>query len=424
MRARTGIIVGLLWAGCAGSRVEPAVDAGDRPPHDAPTVDDTPRMDVVPVAPRDAAVDALTADAPGVDAVTADAPAVEVGAPTVLRVRHGLGMRALSLRGDAPGLLTWTRGVALRRVSDEVSEWSSDAVRAPFAWKPLGDDMTWSLGPNFTARPGETTEVWARFGRENGVARRWRGDLRSAALGNVRGVWVYLPPSYDEHPTRRYPVVYMHDGQNLFEPGASFGGQAWEADDAMNLGASDGTVREAIVVGVENTSARIDEYTPSADPEVMRGGRAAQYLTLLVDELMPEVNRSFRTLTGPAHTALVGSSLGGLVSLWIGLRRADVFGAVGAMSPSTWWDGRMILREVPAARGARMLRVWVDSGDSGPSRDGVDDTRMLADALRAAGYRDGESLRYTVQPGAAHNEAAWRSRLPNALRFLLGPRSF
>jgi predicted alpha/beta superfamily hydrolase len=156
----------------------------------------------------------------------------------------------------------------------------------------------------------------------------------------------------------------------------------------------------------------------------MQGGRAAQYLTLLVDELMPEVNRSFRTLTGPAHTALVGSSLGGLVSLWIGLRRADVFGAVGAMSPSTWWDGRMILREVPAARGARMLRVWVDSGDSGPSRDGVDDTRRLADALRAAGYRDGESLRHVVQPGAAHNEAAWRSRLPEALRFLLGPREF
>jgi predicted alpha/beta superfamily hydrolase len=405
MRVRCGIIAGLVWAGCAGSRAEPGFDAGDPSAGDAIAL----REDVAVVAVTDAVT-----DVPGVDA----------GARTVLRVRHGLGMRALSLRGDAPGLLTWTRGVALRRVSDEVSEWSSDAVRAPFAWKPLGDDTAWSLGPNFAARPGETTEVWARFGRENGVARRWRGDFRSVALANVRGVWVYLPPSYDEHATRRYPVVYMHDGQNLFEPGAAFGGQAWEVDDAMNLGAGDGSMREAIVVGVENTAARIDEYTPSADPEVMQGGRAAQYLTLLVDELMPEVNRSFRTLTGPAHTALVGSSLGGLVSLWIGLRRADVFGAVGAMSPSTWWDGRMILREVPAARGARMLRVWVDSGDSGPSRDGVDDTRRLADALRAAGYRDGESLRHVVQPGAAHNEAAWRSRLPEALRFLLGPREF
>ncbi|MFO0626762.1 MAG: alpha/beta hydrolase-fold protein [Polyangiales bacterium] len=419
MRARFNVVVVWLCLGCAGARVSPAIDAGETPAPDVARTDVAhdvaTRLDVRDDAPTDdAAIDASATDGSGADVATR----------TVLRVRHGLGMRPIALRGDAPGLLTWTRGVSLRRIDDTLSEWSSDAVRAPFAWKPLADDTTWSLGPNFTARPGETTEVWARFTREAGVAQRWRADFRSVALANVRGVWVYLPPSYEEHPTRRYPVVYMHDGQNLFEPGAAFGGQAWEADDAMNLGASDGSMREAIVVGVENTQARIDEYTPSADPEVMRGGRAAQYLTLLVDELMPEVNRAFRTLTGPAHTALVGSSLGGLVSLWIGLRRADVFGAVGAMSPSTWWDGRMILREVAAARGTRMLRVWVDSGDSGPSRDGVDDTRMLADALRTAGYREGESLRYVVQPGASHNEAAWRSRLPDALRFLLGPRAF
>jgi hypothetical protein len=169
MRVRCGIIAGLVWAGCAGSRAEPGFDAGDPSAGDAIAL----REDVAVVAVTDAVT-----DVPGVDA----------GARTVLRVRHGLGMRALSLRGDAPGLLTWTRGVALRRVSDEVSEWSSDAVRAPFAWKPLGDDTAWSLGPNFAARPGETTEVWARFGRENGVARRWRGDFRSVALANVRGV--------------------------------------------------------------------------------------------------------------------------------------------------------------------------------------------------------------------------------------------
>lgn len=370
-------------------------------------------------------------DAPHVEGPAPDAPSFDAASRalrdadplTVLRVRYP-GRPAMSLRGDAPGALTWTRGVELRAVSDEVMEWTVAGVRAPFEWKPLLNDTAWSLGPNYRATPGVTTEVWARFQTVNGAARRWSGSFRSTLLGNTRGVWIYLPPSYEENPSRRFPVAYMHDGQNLFDPAASFGGAAWEADDAMNLGASDGTIREAIVVGVENTAARVDEYTPSVDPELMRGGRAALYLRMLTDELKPLVDREFRTLDGPENTALLGSSLGGLASLWIGLQRAEVFGSIGALSPSTWWDGRMILREVALARpaAARMRRIWVDSGDSGPSRDGVDDTRALAESLRAAGYRDGESLRYSVQAGAAHDERAWRSRLPDALRFLLGPR--
>lgn len=389
--------------GCSGTSAAPdAAVAYDAGYPDLTTVHDAPTLDVV-ANPRDVT---------GPDA-----------ARTVLRVRYPAG-RAMSLRGDAPGALSWTRGVTFRAASDGVMEWSATDIRAPFEWKPLLDDAVWSLGPNYRARPGETTEVWARFTTANGAAQRWRASFRSQILGNTRGIWIYLPPSYEENPTRRFPVAYLHDGQNLFDPRASFGGVAWEADDAMNLGAADATIREAIVVGVENTSARIDEYTPSVDAEVMAGGRAGAYLQMLVDELKPEIDREFRTLTGPEHTALLGSSLGGLVSIWIGLRRADVFGAVGAMSPSTWWDGRMILREVAAvgSDATRMRRVWVDSGDSGPSRDGVDDTRALADALRGAGYRDGETLRYTVQAGASHDERAWRARLPDALRFLLGPR--
>lgn len=395
MRARE-LLLPILLAACGGSTSALSLDAT--------VATDAVRVDVV--APqRDATTDVAASR-------------------TVLRVRYPFGARGLSLRGDATGLLDWTRGVAFRRVDDTTMEWSSDAVRSPFAWKPLLDDATWSLGPNYQARVGETVEVFPRFTTQNGAARRYWTAFHSEALGNTRGVWVYLPPSYAESPLRRYPVAYMHDGQNLFDAASAFGGVAWEADDAMNLGAADGTIREAIVVGVENNGDRIDEYTPTRDATVMQGGRADRYLRMLVDELKPLVDREFRTLTGPADTALVGSSLGGLLSVWIGVQRADVFGNIGAMSPSTWWDDRMILDEVTRTSGrpARPLRVWVDSGDSGPSRDDVENTRMLAAAYRALGYRDEVDLHYVVQEGAVHNESAWRTRLPDALRFLLGPR--
>lgn len=411
------VALSLSLLGCAERPVTAPVDAGR--PQDQATALVVPdaTMDAVGVAP-DAVTEPL--DTGGADG--APDGANDAGRPTVLRVRYPLRDRRITLRGDAVGVLNWTRGIAFRRVDDELVEWSSGSVSAPFEWKPLLDDAIWSQGPNFRARPGETSEVWARFLTQVGVARRRSGTVRSEVLANERGLWIYLPPSYSEQPSRRFPVVYMHDGQNLFDPAAAFGGVAWEADNAMNAGAADGTIREAIVVGVENTAARIDEYTPSVDRGLMRGGRAPQYLTFFVDELMPLVNRELRTLTGPENTAIVGSSLGGLVSVWIGLRRADVFGAVGALSPSTWWDQRMILDEVARASGPRARRIWVDSGDSGPSRDGLEDTRALAQALQTAGYREGEALRYVVQPGAMHNEAAWRSRLPDVLRFLLGPR--
>jgi predicted alpha/beta superfamily hydrolase len=179
------------------------------------------------------------------------------------------------------------------------------------------------------------------------------------------------------------------------------------------------------VVGVENTPARMDEYTPTRDATRMAGGRGAQYLRFLVEELKPLIDASFRTLPGREHTALAGSSLGGLITAYAGVHRAEVFGLLGIFSPSTWWDDRMILREVMglAARPVRPLRVYIDSGDSGPSADDRANTEQHAAAWRALGYRDGETLRYVVEAGGQHNEAAWARRFPGAMRFLLGPRS-
>lgn len=244
-------------------------------------------------------------------------------------------------------------------------------------------------------------------------------NVRSPQLGNRRDLLVYLPPSYDTSE-RRYPVLYMHDGQNLFDPAYAFGGVTWRVPEAMDTGAADGSIAEAIVVGPENAGgARIDEYTPTADPQY-GGGRGDLYLRMLVEELKPRVDTEFRTRPGRATTALVGSSLGGLISSYAGVRRPDVFGLIGAMSPSTWWDNQMLLGEVSGTRAApdRPLRVYLDVGTV---NDGKAETDQLAQRYRAAGYVDAQSLRYVVQTGANHSETYWAQRLPGGLQFLLGP---
>jgi predicted alpha/beta superfamily hydrolase len=217
------------------------------------------------------------------------------------------------------------------------------------------------------------------------------------------------------------PVVYLHDGQNLFDPAAAFGGVTWRVPETMNDAASTGRFREAIVVGPENAGAgRIAEYTPSADP-MYGGGQGDRYLRMLKDELKPRVDAELRTLSGPADTVLMGSSLGGLISSYAGIHGAGTWGCIGAMSPSVWWDGRVLLTLLPQTSAPRPVRVYVDSGDSGPSNDGVTDTADLAAAYRALGYAQGTTLEYVVQQGATHTESAWASRLPGALEFLLGP---
>ncbi len=366
--------------------------------------------------PLDVAIDARAAPDASVDA-----PAAQV---TTLRVHYPVRAgTTLALRGSGEGL-SWDTGVGFTADGDSVFVWRSTSVHAAFEWKPLLDDRTWSRGPNYRAAPGQLVDVYPHFTTVTGSwSVRWPTYM-SSTLGNTRPIVVYLPPTYDENTLARFPVVYMHDGQNLFDPATSFGGVAWNVHDAMNAGAEDGSIREAIVVGVGNTGARIDEYTPTRDAMTMAGGRGDLYLRFLSDELRPEVNRTYRTLTGAPDNAIVGSSLGGLISAYAGVRMPGVWGLVGAMSPSTWWDGRVLLGEVASIPmlPARALRVYVDGGDAGSSMDGVTDTRALAAAYRTAGYRDGVDLQYTVQPGGMHSETYWRMRVRAALRFLLGPR--
>lgn len=338
---------------------------------------------------------------------------------STLIVKYPAGAHTLSVRGNrAP--FNWNSGVPMQQLDGDTWTLTVTTLEGDLEWKPLLDDATWSRGPNWNAHAGGTTEVAPRFFTAAGTWSRYWPSFSSTLLGNTRGVYVYLPPTYAENTAARFPVVYMHDGQNLFDPNAAFGGVTWGVAETMNAGADDGSIREAIVIGPENAgAARIDEYTPTADP-TYGGGDGGLYLRFVVEELKPTVDATFRTRTGAADTVMVGSSLGGLITSYAGVTHADTFGAIGVMSPSTWWDGRVILSLVSGSGPVRPLRVYLDSGDSGPSSDDVDNTRDLAQVYVSLGYADAGVFRYTVQAGATHTEAAWASRLPGAMGFLLG----
>jgi predicted alpha/beta superfamily hydrolase len=333
----------------------------------------------------------------------------EAGAPVAHLIVHyptGWGHR-ISVRG-AGGGLSWTAGQDAAWSAGD--RWLLD-VRAsqPVECKPLIDDATWSIGANYALAPGTTLEVWPWFFHRAG-----RLEARPE-LDPTHGVVVYLPASYDENPAERYPVVYMHDGQNLFDDSQAFGGVAWDVAGALDRGAADGSIHEAIVVAVANTAQRIYEYTPTDGG--YGGGGADGYLRLLADQLKPRVDGAYRTLADRAHTAILGSSLGGLVSAYAGVTRPETFGLVGAMSPSTWWDSTWILPRV-TGEPENPVRVYVDSGDAGSSQDDVADTANLAQAYRGRGA----ALDYVVQHGGQHNEVYWRQRVPGALAFLVGAR--
>lgn len=248
--------------------------------------------------------------------------------------------------------------------------------------------------------------------------RRTRGRLERVTPdwetpGLERDLTVYLPPSYDD-TYGRYPVLYMQDGQNLFDPEESFAG-SWRVDLAMDRAATRGA--EGIVVGIPNAGEeRIAEYNPFDDPEA-GPGRGGEYVTFMAEVVKPLVDARYRTLPGRDTTGVVGSSMGGLISLFAFLVRPDVFGVAGALSPSLWFAGGAIfnlLEEVPP----HPRRLYLDVGQ----QEGVEtlqDARRLRDLLLARGYRPGEHLRYVEERAGTHEEAAWSRRFRAALPFLL-----
>jgi predicted alpha/beta superfamily hydrolase len=242
--------------------------------------------------------------------------------------------------------------------------------------------------------------------------------FRSRFLRNQRDFIVYLPPRYHEQPQRRFPVLYMHDGQNLFDGATSFvPGMDWHvghtADDFILTGA----VQPLIIVGIYNVGkVRINEYTPTKAPR-LGGGGADRYAKFLIQEVMPFIQQQYRVLPDPRVTGIGGSSLGGLLSLYLGLKHPQIFGRLAALSPSVWWNQRVIYRFAAAAPVEPRPRIWLDIGTKEGPRI-VPDVEQFRDILLQKGWQLGKDLSYQRIEGAEHNEAAWARRVGPFLQFL------
>ena len=256
------------------------------------------------------------------------------------------------------------------------------------------------------------------------------GDIRvhkgfhSSILNNDRDVLVYLPPGYQAGLKRRYAVLYLHDGQNLFDGATSFiPGQEWRVDETAQALIAAGKIEPLIIVGIYNTGKdRIDEYTPAADAK-FKGGKADLYGRMLVAELKPFIDSSYRTLPGPQHTGLGGSSLGGLVSLYLGLKYPKVFGRLAVVSPSVWFANHHIVHYVEGLTKRPRVRIWLDIGtkegsNAEDAQRTVNDARLLKETLVRKGWKPGKDLSYFEAEGAEHNERAWAARVELMLRFL------
>jgi predicted alpha/beta superfamily hydrolase len=246
--------------------------------------------------------------------------------------------------------------------------------------------------------------------------------FHSEILPGDRAVAVYLPEQYLEQEERRFPVFYLQDGQNLFDGRTSFiAGHTWNAHTTADRLTGEGQIEPLILVGIANTGLhRMAEYTPTRDFK-LGGGEGPSYGRLLIEELKPFIDRTYRTLTGPEDTGLGGSSLGGLISLYLGFERPDVFGRLAVMSPSLWWDHRSILTIVNKTEPKPKLRIWLDVGVAEGARH-VRDAELLNRLLLDRGWQSGVDLTYLKAEGAVHDEDAWSARLDQVLRFLFPSR--
>jgi len=260
-------------------------------------------------------------------------------------------------------------------------------------------------------------------GRENRRAAVRRGKterfpFESKILGNTRDLTIYLPPGYDERDARRYPVLYMQDGQNLFDGRRAFAGNPWRLGEAVDEAVGKFAAEPLIIVGLDNTGpARVDEYTPSRDHE-RGGGRADDYGRMIIEEIKPMIDERYRTRPDADSTAIGGSSLGGLVSFYLLLKHPNVFRRGAVMSPSVWWNGREILGQVERLGDGERPRIWLDVGGK-EGRDAVADVRALHQRMLAKGWNN-KNYHYHEEKKADHNEHAWAHRSPMMLEFLFG----
>jgi predicted alpha/beta superfamily hydrolase len=333
---------------------------------------------------------------------------------TTVRVHYDVGYgNRITIRGSkAP--LSWTTGTNATWTTGNIWTLTWANTVGDVDIKPLINDATWSTGANYVVKAGATVDLYPFFGASAGRL-QYVTNFYSPQLGNSRTLTIYLPPSYSENPLKRYPVLYAHDGQNLFNASTATYGVEWRMDETANSLIGNGQMDEVIIVGIDHGGAnRIYELTPCCDPQY-GGGGADKYERFILDTVRPYINQNFRTLTTKTNTALIGSSLGGLVSFYVGRRNPTVFGKLAAMSSSFWWNNQALTQQVEAATTKVAVSFYIDAGTD---NDGLTETTRMRDALVVDGHVQGKDLYYYVAQGAGHNEASWAARLNIPLTYL------
>jgi len=349
---------------------------------------------------------------------------------------------ALGLRGGHPPL-SWQRPLMARPIGGGRYGLEIRFERLPFGNQPVaykarierlgqGPDQGWEPGRNHAIRLEAGARIARPFGAEP-AAVAWPRTGMIERLGRIasahvapRHVQVWLPPAYAADTTRRHPVLYLHDGQNVFD-GESAGAE-WMVDETAQRLAGQGLIEAPIIVAVDSVATRVQDYTPSrmtlppqragtGRAETVGGGAAA-YGRFLAEELKPLIDARYRTRPDRASTAVGGSSLGGLVSLWLALHRSDTFGAALVVSPSVWWDERFALRDLETLKAppSPRPRLWLDMG-AREGEEALPAARQLRQALMTRGW-DSATLAYVEDPEGAHDEASWAARVDGMLRFL------
>ena len=244
-------------------------------------------------------------------------------------------------------------------------------------------------------------------------------DFGMPQLNRSRKIWIYLPPNYALDSTKRFPVLYMHDGQNLFDKTTSFSGE-WQVDETLNLLHQMGD-KGCIVVGIDNGGAsRLNEYSPWRNVQYNVGGEGVLYGKFIVETLKPYVDANFRTKNDRENTAVAGSSMGGLISMYLGAEYQNVFSKVGVFSPSFWFNDSCYLHVQAKGKQFPMRYFFL----AGQYEDAtlVSKVDKMTTLLRGLGYSDAD-LKTVVRADGQHSEWFWAREFGDAYSWLFAGKT-
>lgn len=361
--------------------------------------------------------------------------AVTLSKQVTIQALYPKKLTSLYLRGDNCGL-SWDKGIKLNLASSFQTQPINGTVAgegyvysgvitcssatSKVEVKVLVEDKTWMIGSNHHINIQASTtdnlveQIYPWFYTSKGSL-NIISKVYSKELTNFRDVIVYTPPSYLENTLKTHRnVLIMHDGQNLFDPKTSAFGTAWMCQNTVDSLVVQGAMDEVIIVGPYNTADRTNEYTYVYDPSEKAGGKGDLYLDWIESTLIPLVKENYRVDIQRERLGILGSSLGGLISCYAGWTRSSVYGKVGCMSSSFWWDSNdyqnnIIVNQRPDSK-YPYPQFYMDSGTAGGDGSCAVYTTQIYEYYLSLGFKDNENVWKYIDNGGSHNEASWGAR--------------